>query len=161
MKRSNDNKRAQKLYTRRANGTLKVSTINEEPSLTNQQFLQESDVNYIVAKHKATGTVTHVRNVVEGVYADLTQTPVDLHEAQSIVLQAEQAFLEVPAQIRQRFGHDPKQFFDFIHDPNNKDEAIKLGLIVPPTPAPADPILTELQTLNKNLNKKPKPTPTP
>lgn len=38
----------------------------------------------------------------------------------------------VPADIRLRHGNDPGKFMDWIHDPENKEEAIKLGLLEDP-----------------------------
>ena len=102
--------------------------------------------------------MTHVRNAQEGVYADLSELP-SLQEAYSVINQAQNAFQEVPAQVRQRFGHDPQAFIDFLSDPKNDEEAIKLGLKTKkPEPQP-DPILNEIKTLNKNLSsKKTKPS---
>lgn len=147
-----------KLIQKRDNGSKRVATTPQGNTRTQQHLKEQCDVNNIISKYKKTGSVTHVRNSLNGVYADLTQLP-DLRQAQEVVIAAQQAFESVPASIRQRFGHDPQQFIDFLADPNNNAEAIKLGLkTTKETPKP-DPILTELQNLNKNLNQKPKPKP--
>jgi len=143
----------QKLITRRPNGTIKVQTINNQPSRTQQQFKDQCDVNKIIAKFKRTGSVTHLKNVQEGVYADLSQLP-SLQEAENAVIAAQQAFEAVPALTRQRFGNDPKLFVDFLSDPKNDEEAIKMGLKVKVKTPDPDPVLNELKSLNQNLTKK-------
>jgi len=149
----------QKIVTKRADGRKRVVTMPVGKTRTQDQFKKDCDVNEIVAKYRRTGSVTHVRNAASGVYADLTELPMNLMEAQQVVLHAQQAFETVPSAVRNRFGHDPNQLISFLADPANKDEAIKLGLVTPPPPIKSDPILTELQILNKNLNPKKKPTP--
>lgn len=143
----------ERIVTRRPNGTVRVQTKNVMPSRTQKQYKDEVNVNNIIKKYRQTGSITHVRNAQNGVYADLTNLP-DLMEAQAVIIAAEAAFAEVPAKIRQRFQHDPRQMIDFLSDPNNQEEAIKLGLMVRQKEKPADPVLTELQNLNKNLSDK-------
>lgn len=150
----------QKLITKRPNGTKRVQFVNVDangevlPSRTQQQFKKDCDVNEIVAKFKRTGSVTHVRNTQMGVYADLTALPVDLQEARGIVLRAEQAFEAVPAHIRARFGHDPKNMIDFLADPANDQEAVKLGLKTTPPPRVETPIETSLKNIERNTKQK-------
>lgn len=138
----------------RANGRTRVRTMfgDDSPSLTQQQFKKECDVNEIVMKFRRTGTITHVRNAAAGVYADMSSIP-SYQDALNTIIKANEAFAEVPADIRNRFAHDPQKFIDFLADPKNDDEAVKLGLKVRPDPVKPDPILSELQTLNKNLSK--------
>ena len=147
-----------KKITTRPNGRKRVQTVPVGKTRTQIQFQEQCNVNNIIAKYKKTGSVTHVRNAQEGVYADLSELP-SLQEAYSVINQAQNAFQEVPAQVRQRFGHDPQAFIDFLSDQKNDEEAIKLGLKTKkPEPQP-DPILNEIKTLNKNLSsKKTKPS---
>jgi len=132
-----------------------VESINEEKSLTQQQYKNDCDVNLIIAKYEQTGTLHHVDNAKRGVYMDLTQAP-SFEESLKVVMQAQNAFDEIPAQIRQRFGHDPQQFIDFLADEANTEEAIKLGLRSRPTSPPPDPILATLSNIEKNTQPKPK-----
>jgi phage internal scaffolding protein len=50
-------------------------------------------------------------------------------------MDAQYQFDQLPALIRDRFHNDPQEMLAFLNDPNNYDEAIKLGLVNPP-PAP-------------------------
>ena len=47
------------------------------------------------------------------------------------VIAANNSFAAMPAEIRARFNNDAGAFVDFCADANNRDEAIKLGLIPP------------------------------
>lgn len=135
----------------RENGTKRVRTINSLPTLTQQQFKDQSDINKIMERYERTGTVTHLRNAAQGVYADLTTLP-SYHEAMQTIVKANDAFDEVPASIRNKFDNDPQKLIDFLKDDKNNKEAVELGL---KALAPQDPILNELQTLNQNLKPKP------
>jgi len=145
----------EKIITRRPNGTKRVQTKIPGPSRTQKQFKDECNVNNIIKKYKATGTITHVRNRQEGVYADLTTLP-DFQQAMDVIVKASNAFQEVPAEIRSRFNNDPQQFIDYLNDPKNIEESYKLGLREKPKVIPEDPTLTELKKLNQNLTPKPK-----
>lgn len=136
-----------KLYT-------SVETINEQESMTQQQYKDDCDVNLIIKKYIETGSVTHVRNAAEGVYADLTDLP-SFEEAMKTVAEASAAFETVPAHIRLRFNNDPGQFISFLDNPENDEEAIKLNLKVRRQAPPPDPILTTLNQISQNTTPKP------
>ncbi|AXL14650.1 internal scaffolding protein [Microviridae sp.] len=96
-------------------------------SLTHQSHAKECDINQIMMKWQKTGVMEH-RNTFEGQYADFTETPQDYHEAMNQVLQAQEMFESLPSSVRRRFANDPGTFVDFVGDPQNVDEMIKLGL---------------------------------
>lgn len=106
---------------------LKVQTVNEQPSLTLQQYKESSDINNIVNHYLKTGEI-HSRNSRPGQYMDVSSAP-DYQNALNIVISANAAFDALDAQIRKRFQNDPTQLLQFLSDPKNKDEAQKLGLI--------------------------------
>lgn len=121
---------------RRPNGTLRVATSNPDPSLTQQQFKEECDINTIMNKYIKTGEFRALTGR-GGVYADFSEIK-DLQSMLDTVRLAQDAFASLPAQVRQRFANDPAQLLAFIQDTNNRDEAIKLGLIDRPTTEPND-----------------------
>ena len=116
-----------KVIELRSNGTKRVYTVNNEPSMTDQQFKDDCDVNFIVDKFTKTGHLTHLAKF-QGMYADVSEIP-DLAEAIQTVTIAQTAFDALPAELRSRFGNSPVNMVEFINDVNNKEEAIKLGLI--------------------------------
>lgn len=94
-----------------------------------QQFKEESDINTIVKRFGLTGELPVVpRMPMSG---DFTGA-VDFHTAMNMVVQAEQEFMKLPAQLRERFKHDPGELIAFLEDEGNRDEAIKLGLVEKP-----------------------------
>lgn len=49
-------------------------------------------------------------------------------KAQQLLINAQDAFYDLPSKIRTRFENDPRQFLNFMDDPQNTDEAVELGL---------------------------------
>lgn len=109
----------------RQNGTTRVFTINEEPDLAMQEFKDDCDVNLILAKFMKTGAFTHTRG--PGQYWDSSEIP-DFMGAMNQVVMAQNAFMELPAQLRARFGNSPQALIDFLQNPDNLEESIRLGL---------------------------------
>lgn len=106
-----------------------------QETLTQQQFKDECDINNIMRRYTATGVLTHL-NSRQPEYGDFSN-PVDFQNALNTVLEGEAMFAELPAHLRDRFGNDPQQLLEFIADPKNVEEAIKLGLFKAPPDEPA------------------------
>lgn len=141
-----------KLIIKRPNGTTRVASIPRGKTRTQQQFKDQVNVNNIMKKYKQTGTITHVRNGQSGVYTDLTN--IDYQQAADAVLKAQSAFEQIPSDVRQRFNHNPQELIEFLKNPENDQEAIKLKLKNPPKPKPEpDPLLTEMQNLTQEIKK--------
>jgi len=117
---------------KRENGSVRVATINSEPSKTQQQFKDMCDVNKIIAKFKKTGQITHISSS-SGQYMDISNKP-DYLTAMNTIVQAQQSFMQLPAKLRKRFDNDPAQLLEFVHDEKNRQEAIDLGLVPKPSP---------------------------
>lgn len=114
----------------------KTGELVKEPSMTKQSFVAECDINNIVRAFTETGQVAHVNEkAAMGAFVDLPDT-VDFQQAIEIARAGETAFMALPAQMRARFGNDPAQFLDFVADPANQDELIKLGLATDTRPPP-------------------------
>lgn len=98
----------------------------EEPSLTQQQFKDETDINNILRQFNITGLLPEAP--LSPRYGDFTGI-VDYHSALNAVIAAEDGFMALPADLRARFQNDPEQLINFLDNPDNKAEAIKLGLV--------------------------------
>lgn len=145
----------QKITTRK-NGTLRVQSINEEPTMTQQQFKDECDINNIMKKYSSTGQFTHLTSK-QGVYADFTMIT-DYREMLETVQYAQDAFMSLPAEMRKRFDNDPGKLLEFIQDSNNYEEALTLGLVNErPGKKPSE---TTIKTTNKKGSQAP-PSLTP
>lgn len=93
---------------------------------TEQAHKEQCDVNEIIRRYDKTGLITHVSKF-EAQFGDLDGT--DFKQAQDLVINAKRQFDELPSKIRNRFENDPGQLLAFMADPENRNEAIELGLI--------------------------------
>jgi len=98
----------------------------EEPTLAQQQFKDETDINNILRQFNITGLLPEAP--LSPRYGDFTGI-VDYHTALNAVIAAEDGFMELPAEMRARFQNDPENLINFLNDESNRDEAIKLGLV--------------------------------
>lgn len=116
-------------------------TVNNEDTMAEQSHAKDTDINVIMAKYKITGQIPLPQ--VPARYGDFSQVT-DYREALHTIREANDLFMELPANIRARFRNDPSAFMDFMADPDNADEMEKLGLAkitrpdtLTPTPTPA------------------------
>lgn len=117
--------------------------ILKDPSKTKQAHIKECDINLILKQFSVTGMVKHVNaNAALGRYMDLPDH-LDFQQAHQLVVDAEKAFMSLPAKVRDKFGQDPAAFLAFMSDPTNRAEAIELGLVVPPPKQETPPVSTE------------------
>jgi phage internal scaffolding protein len=100
----------------------------EDASLTQQHFKDECDINNILRQFNVTGLLPEATLTPR--YGDFTGIS-DYHSALNQVIAAEDEFMRLPAELRARFENDPAQLIDFLDKSENKDEAIKLGLVNP------------------------------
>jgi len=122
----------------------------DDPSLTEQSFKKDCDINYIMAQFKKTGLFSHVSKY-HGKYEDFTGYP-DYHEAMNIVAQADEMFMTLPADIRARFDNDPGAFIEFVDNPDNAEEMRKMGLMEPIIPSIVSPGGAESAAQNSKEN---------
>lgn len=104
----------------------------DDPSLAIQSQKDEADINVILKNFGVTGRVPEA--VVLPSYGDFEAVD-DYRSAIEAVRAAEAAFLAIPANIRERFHHDPQAFADFCSKSDNLPQLREWGL----APHPADP----------------------
>lgn len=97
------------------------------PTMAQQHFKDECDVNNILRKYETTGLLTHVANGTPS-YGDFSSV-LEFMDAQNILIAAQDAFDALPASLRKRFDNDPAVMLSFLEDPNNREEAEQLGLV--------------------------------
>lgn len=106
-----------------------------DPSMTKQSFKDECDINRIVARAAESGFFGSIADG-QPLYADVSHVP-DYQSALNTVIAARDRFMQMPAEIRERFANDPAKMVSFLGDPKNIDEGRKLGLLKPaPIPDP-------------------------
>ena len=103
----------------------------EEPSLTEQCHKDDCDINKIIDRFNRTGdiSVLSTMQVKQGFYADVTGAASSFMELQAKVAEGKSIFESLPSEIRSKFGNNAAVFWDFVSDPANKEECIKLGLL--------------------------------
>lgn len=115
---------------------LETATTCEDPSLAQQQFVQDCDINVLARRFGLTDSAMPVGPIDPAHYGDFTDVP-DLRTALELVNDAKNKFMALPAKMRERFNNQPGRLWDFVNDPENAEEAVRLGLlarreIVPP-----------------------------
>lgn len=100
----------------------------KDPSLTLQSEAEACDINYILDR------VNHGAQLPppdgSAKFGDFTQygDPSTYINSLSLVAEAQEAFSQLPANLRARFQNDPHKLLQFVDDDKNLEEAIKLGL---------------------------------
>lgn len=110
-----------------------------EPSLTQQHFAKDADLNTIVKRYGITDGAIPPAALNPEYFGDFTDA-VDFREHLDRVKNAEDRFNALPADLRAQFGNDMVQLHDWVMNPANAEEAVTLGLLQkqeklpPPTP---------------------------
>lgn len=100
---------------------------------TQQQFKEDADINVIVRRFGVTGQAVVTPKIpLQAEFAEV----VDFHTAANLMRRASEEFMRLPSELRTRFGNDPGALVDFVSNGDNREEAIRLGLI--PKPAEVD-----------------------
>ncbi|WNK12490.1 MAG: internal scaffolding protein [Microvirus sp.] len=100
-----------------------------DENMTQQQFRDEADINTIVRRFGLTGELPADQRAP--IFGDFTNVT-DFQTAMNAVRKAQEGFDDLPANLRARFNNDPQRMLEFVEDNNNRDEALKLGIIAPP-----------------------------
>ncbi|WNK14379.1 MAG: internal scaffolding protein [Microvirus sp.] len=121
------------------NRSAEFVEFNREPSLTRQEFLEECDINSVMARYN-----THVVGGPGGLppsepmYVDFADLPQDLMGYLECMKDAERSFMSLPAVVRKEFENNPIEFVAYASDPANLPQMRIWGL-APPAPPPEAP----------------------
>lgn len=122
--------------------SLDARPTEEMPELVQQTGKREADINVIVKRFLSTGQLPTLN--LEPLYADFSQAG-DFTMAQQMMLAAEQAFDQIPAEIREKFDNNPAAFIAWAETNKYTDEDIQRVFSpkeeppkaeTPPTPTP-------------------------
>lgn len=102
----------------------------QDKSLARQSEAEGCDINVIMKRYEKTGLLPQV---VGGAafFADVSELG-DYRTVVENIRLAEAAFGQLPADLRSRFRNDVAEFLDFVSDPANAGELVKLGLVEDP-----------------------------
>lgn len=103
-------------------------------NLVQGQYKDECDINVILSRYSPEQLQERYAafNGVFGDYGDV----MDYSTARQFVIDADEAFMGLPAHIREKFGNDPEVLCDFLSDPSNLDDAVSMGLVSKPDVSP-------------------------
>lgn len=102
-----------------------------EPSMTQQHFKDECDMDTILRKYETTGfLVDPLTPRRQAQFGDFSEVQ-DFQSAQNKVAQISEYFDSLPAHIRLRFGNRVSEFLTFVTDPANRKACEELGIFIP------------------------------
>ena len=110
----------------------------DDESLTHQEFREESDINTIISRFGIGENPIEAQKWVTNV--DIADAPDNYQDVMNQLNAARDQFMSLPAKVRSQFDNDPHQFVEFMSDPSNQDDWIRMGLaerrVEPAEPAP-------------------------
>lgn len=106
---------------------LKITFTEKGTPRTKQAAKKECDINVIMEKYRSTGSVP-VTLGKTGKYGDFSEVD-DYHSAFNKVMEANESFNQLPAHVRSKFRNDPALLIEYLNDPKNTLEAVKLGIL--------------------------------
>jgi len=112
---------------------------------TQQHFKNECNINQIMKKYAKTGFLTDPTKIPTRYpqFGDFSNIQ-DYQTLKNKELEISTYFNKLPAALRTKFNYNPQEFINWINNPDNKDEALKLGLI--------DHDLTNVKYFDKDKN---------
>lgn len=122
----------------------------KEPTLTQQHFRDECDINKIVERAIRTGDATVFTSTQRAEFYDASVVT-DYADAMALIDDVHDDFNSLPSAVRSLFGNNVSQYVEFMSNPANWDKARELGLLSggeeavtepevrEPAPAPATP----------------------
>lgn len=100
-------------------------------TMTHQSFAKDADINNIMAKYAVSGVLVDPNNVDLGRtarFGDFSDL-VDYPTLVSRINQAQSDFMTLPSAVRAKFENSVEKCLEFISEPANVREAVKLGLL--------------------------------
>lgn len=99
--------------------SLQTALVCDEETRTQQQFREECDINTIVERFGITGELpTDVRVPLQAEFLEVF----DYQSSLNKLIEADEAFMQYPANVRAEFQNDAGKFVEYVSDPNPDDE---------------------------------------
>lgn len=105
------------------------------PSMTQQHFKDECDINSIVSTYQRTGVLPQR---TDALYGDFSGIPTNPIEAKVVFDEAHDKFMQLPSDFRKLLDNSPAKFLDFIGKEENKEICIKYGIFNAPVASSSD-----------------------
>lgn len=130
----------------------KLAFVPRGEDRTKQSFRDDADINVLVRRFAKTGVIMQ-RDVVP-LRGDFTDA-MDFRAMQDAIKAANDSFMSLPSDVRERFGHNPEKFIRFSLDKANLPELRKLGLAKPEAPPPVKPEPMEVRVVGDPIKSGP------
>jgi len=140
-----------KRIIRHENGETKVQSINNEPTRTDQTQKDMCNINNIMKKYGK--NINNVPPLQRGMTGDFSELPSYI-DALNTINTARNSFDALPAVARKRFNNDPQEMIEFLKDPSNTNEAIKLGLAIKLPQKKSETKIPKTETPKKSSDNK-------
>lgn len=126
----------------------------DSKSMTQQHFKEAADINNIVDKYKRTGTLTDPMQTSGRTpqFGDFTTS--DYHTNANTIARIKSEFEHLPAKIRAHFKNNVEEMINFLAIAENKNEAIKMGLLPQEPEDHAKKTIENAKTIEKEIAKK-------
>lgn len=109
-----------------------------DPTLAQQNFKEECDINTIVERFGITGQLpTNLRVPLNEEFIET----MDYQAALNKLIEADAAFMQLPAHVRHEFQNDAGRFVDFVSDEKNVEKCREWGLAMPKAPEKEIPVV--------------------
>lgn len=119
-------------------------------SKVRQSEKDNCDVNIIMERFTRSGQLPRM-NHREGVFMNCSGA--DYQRSLEIIRQANDDFAQLPSKARKYFDHDPEKFIEFMHQPNNAEKAVELGLADWIKPSAEDSLREAASTIKESFKK--------
>lgn len=113
--------------------------------ITEQSHKDTVNINNIIKKH-GVDLIAKTTALQQFVYDDVTGN--DFQESMNMLIKARDSFETLPSELRKRMDNDPAKFMDWIHNPDNHQEMISMGLMEPESspPQPIKVVMVDSET---------------
>lgn len=95
-----------------------------EPTLAQQHFAADCDINNILKKYIQTGVLPQI---APGEYLDCADT-FDYLDALTTIQEVETLFSSLPSHLRKHFNNSPAELLEFAANDANIEKGIEIGL---------------------------------
>lgn len=115
----------------RYNAGVREGWKSSAPSMTQQQFKDEADINYIVSMYDSSGVMPTFHGdgqPAQPVFGDFASLPDNAQEMYNRMIEAKSNFDNLPLEVRKQFNYDPAAFLEFVDNPENLDQLVAMGL---------------------------------
>ncbi|UPW41759.1 internal scaffolding protein [Peromfec virus RodF7_15] len=100
------------------------------PSMTQQQFKEQCDINNILARFLQTGDVS-LLNTFEKInrYIDISEIPTTLEDSFDYIDYAQEKFMELDSSVRRKFGDNFRNLVTYLDSNPDIDSLYEHGLL--------------------------------